>query len=131
MTSTQSLENVRTADYFTISQNGQVLFTTDRIRVEHQSGHISIEGSRRLGFADEELIHLVIDPATPSGEQPFKRGERLKSVFHRNSNDGERYAYEGRFDANLDNDNKKYRLTFELKFYGHTHAIKCEIDVAG
>ena len=122
-------EKLETANYFTVKKNGSELFKTDRITVDNHDAYIIIEGSYRLGFREGQSIRLVIDRSTPDGEQMFVPDQRLREVLYLNQ-DGTQYAFAGRFNSTLDNINKKYRLSFKLKFNLHTDDIEVELDVS-
>lgn len=117
-------------DYFTVTQNGETLFEPDHIAVKHEQGYITIEGSRELGFPNGQAIKLTIDPFTPDGEHEFKRGEKLVEVYYLNRQ-GTQYAYRGNFNSELDNTNRKYRISFVLEFHGNHDAIHVQLDVSG
>ncbi|QJP97343.1 hypothetical protein [Pseudomonas fluorescens] len=118
------------SDYFTATQNGEKLFETDHIEVKHEQGYITIEGSRKLGLPDGQAIKLTIDPSTTNGEHEFKRGEKLVEVYYLNRQ-GTQYAYRGTFNSELDNTNRKYRISFVLEFHGNHDAIHVQLDVSG
>ncbi|MBF6032437.1 hypothetical protein H8F23_04155 [Pseudomonas sp. P155] len=122
-------ELLEASGYFIATQNGNKLFETERITIEHGETYITIQGSKELGFPNGEAIDLTIDSSTPNGEHEFKRGEKLREVFYLNRN-GTQYANKGTFNSHLDNTNRKYRINFDLYFHGHTDPIKVELDVS-
>ncbi|KAB0498781.1 hypothetical protein [Pseudomonas vancouverensis] len=117
---------VNAVGYFKARHNNIEIYNSTSVNVHIDPPHIAIE-SHNFGFPDNTGFSLIIDQSTASGEQPFVPGGKLNSVIY-HSRTGDHRATRGTFNANLDNINKKYRISFKLVF-ADPGEIEGELDV--
>lgn len=119
------------AGYFKAKRNNQEFFNSEMVFLSRSDKWIVIEAHVNPGFPGGMSFELDIDEATPGGQQEFVREGYLRTVKYYN---GEltRSAYAGTFNATLNNNTKRYQLTFNLQFYSPDNlVIEGELDITG
>ncbi|RAI71479.1 hypothetical protein DOZ80_06480 [Pseudomonas fluorescens] len=115
----------KSVGYIKARHNNTELFNSTEVNASFNGDLIVIEGL--INF--QVVFSLLIEPSTPSGEQVFVPGGKLNRVIYHAAT-GNHRAVSGTFNANLDNLNEKYRLTFKLLF-ADPGEIEGELDITG
>lgn len=115
--------------YFKAKRNNQEFYNSENVSVNRGARWIEIQSYDNFG-PNGIFFKLLIDQATPPGQQDFVREGYLYSVEYTNGADGMKSAYAGTFTATLNNVTKRYQLIFNLKFYSPDNLeLEGEFDI--